>query len=169
MSTNLGIRNNNWLNVRYSSSNDWVGQMGDDGNNYAKFSDPVYGLRAADRVLENYGTKHGIDNLNDAIFRFSPPADNNPTPAYAKFVADKMGISADDKIDLADPAVREQMIAAMAPTDFADHAPPRDGPVQEQPKTVYSRRGAVGVGALDARASRPFSRTLPHVHPCILA
>jgi hypothetical protein len=87
--------------------------MGDDGNNYAKFSDPVYGLRAADRVLENYGTKHGIDNLNDAIFRFAPPADNNPTPAYAKFVADKMGISADDKIDLADPAVREQMIAAM--------------------------------------------------------
>ena len=113
MSTNLGIRNNNWLNVRYNSSNDWVGQMGDDGNNYAKFSDPVYGLRAADRVLENYGTKHGIDNLNDAIFRFAPPADNNPTPAYAKFVADKMGISADDKIDLADPAVREQMIAAM--------------------------------------------------------
>ena len=26
------------------------------------------------------------------------------------------------------------------PIDFADHALPRDGPVQEQPETVYSRR-----------------------------
>ena len=30
-------------------------------------------------------------------------------------------------------------------------------------------RGAVGVVALDARASRPFGRTLPHVNACILA
>lgn len=113
MSTNLGVKNNNWLNIRYSAQNDWLGQTGNDGNDYAQFEDPIYGLRAADRVLENYGAKHGIDNLNDAIFRFAPPSDNNPTPAYAKFVADKMGITADDKIDLSNPDVREQMIAAM--------------------------------------------------------
>ena len=113
MSTNLGVRNNNWLNIRYNSVNDWEGQTGNDGNDYAQFEDPKDGLRAADIVLKNYGVKHGIDNLNDAIFRFAPPSDNNPTPEYAKFVADKMGIDADDKIDLADPATREKMIAAM--------------------------------------------------------
>ena len=118
--SNLGVRNNNWLNIRYNPSNDWVGQTGGDGNNYAKFDDPVNGLRAADIVLKNYGAKHGIDNLNDAIFRFAPPADNNPTPAYAKFVADKMGIGADDKIDLADPNTREKMISAMVQFETPD-------------------------------------------------
>ena len=72
--SNLGVRNNNWLNIRYNPANDWVGQTGGDDNNYAKFDDPVSGLRAADIVLKNYGSKHGIDNLNDAIYRFAPPA-----------------------------------------------------------------------------------------------
>ena len=120
--SNLGVRNNNWLNIRYNPANDWVGQTGGDGNNYAQFDDPVNGLRAADIVLRNYGAKHGIDNLNDAIFRFAPPADNNPTSAYAKFVADKMGISPADKIDLADPATREKMIAAMVRFETPDAA-----------------------------------------------
>ena len=62
--SNLGVRNNNWLNIRYNPNNDWVGQTGGDKNNYAQFEDPIYGLRAADRVLENYGKKHGINNLN---------------------------------------------------------------------------------------------------------
>ena len=118
--SNLGVRNNNWLNIRYNPANDWVGQTGGDANNYAKFDDPVNGLRAADIVLKNYGAKHGIDNLNDAIFRFAPPEDNNPTPVYAKFVADKMGINPDDKIDLADPDTREKMIAAMVQFETPD-------------------------------------------------
>ena len=118
--SNLGVRNNNWLNIRYNAANDWVGQTGADANNYAKFDDPVSGLRAADIVLKNYGAKHGVDNLNDAIFRFAPPEDNNPTPVYAKFVADKMGINPDDKIDLADPNTREKMIAAMVQFETPD-------------------------------------------------
>jgi len=118
--SNLGVRNNNWLNIRYNPSNDWVGQTGGDANNYAIFDDPVSGLRAADIVLKNYGAKHGIDNLNEAIFRFAPPEDNNPTPIYAKFVADKMGINPDDKIDLADPNTREKMIEAMVQFESPD-------------------------------------------------
>ena len=118
--SNLGVRNNNWLNIRYNPANDWQGQTGGDDNNYAIFDDPVSGLRAADIVLKNYGAKHGIDNLNEAIFRFAPPEDNNPTPAYAKFVADKMGINPDDKIDLSDPDVRERMISAMVQFETPD-------------------------------------------------
>ena len=118
--SNLGVRNNNWLNIRHNPANDWVGQTGGDANNYAKFDDPVNGLRAADIVLKNYGAKHGIDNLNDAISRFAPPEDNNPTSGYAQFVADKMGISPDDKIDLEDPATREKMIAAMVQFETPD-------------------------------------------------
>ena len=118
--SNLGVRNNNWLNIRYNPANDWVGQTGGDKNNYAQFDDPVNGLRAADIVLKNYGSKHGIDNLNDAIFRFAPPEDNNPTPAYARFVANKMGIAPDEKIDLDDPDTREKMIQAMVAFESPD-------------------------------------------------
>lgn len=118
-----GVRNNNWLNIRYNPANDWVGQTGSDDSNYAQFEDPVYGLRAADRVLENYGKKHGINTLNDTIFRFAPPEDNNPSSTYAKFVADKMDIDVDDKIDLEDPDTRDKLITSMIGFETPDAVP----------------------------------------------
>ena len=113
MASNLGIRNNNWLNIRHNDANDWVGQTGSDDSGFAQFDDPVSGLRAADKVLTNYGEKHGISTVADAINRFAPPADDNPTEAYAEFVSDKLGVGPDEEIDLSNPAVREQMISAM--------------------------------------------------------
>ena len=52
MSQQKGYVNNNWLNVRYNPNNNWLGQTGDDGENYAQFETPEYGLRAADIVLK---------------------------------------------------------------------------------------------------------------------
>ena len=147
--SNLGVRNNNWLNIRYNPSNDWVGQTGGDANNYAIFDDPVSGLRAADIVLKNYGAKHGIDNLNEAIFRFAPPEDNNPTPIYAKFVADKMGINPDDKIDLADPDTREKMIAAMVQFESPDATS------MYSPTLMAQARGVSNSGVTNTTASAP--------------
>ena len=147
--SNLGVRNNNWLNIRYNPSNDWVGQTGGDANNYAIFDDPVSGLRAADIVLKNYGAKHGIDNLNEAIYRFAPPEDNNPTPVYAKFVADKMGINPDDKIDLADPNTREKMIAAMVQFESPDATS------LYSPTLMAQARGASTSGITNTTASTP--------------
>ena len=147
--SNLGVRNNNWLNIRYNPANDWVGQTGADANNYAKFDDPVSGLRAADIVLKNYGAKHGVDNLNDAIFRFAPPEDNNPTPVYAKFVADKMGINPDDKIDLADPDTREKMIAAMVQFETPDATS------MYSPTLMAQARGVSDSGVTNTTASAP--------------
>ena len=147
--SNLGVRNNNWLNIRYNPSNDWVGQTGGDANNYAIFDDPVSGLRAADIVLKNYGAKHGIDNLNEAIFRFAPPEDNNPTPIYAKFVADKMGINPDDKIDLADPDTREKMIAAMVQFESPDATS------MYSPTLMAQARGVSNIGVTNTTASAP--------------
>ena len=118
--SNLGVRNNNWLNIRYNPENDWVGQTGGDANGYTQFTAPVYGLRAADRVLQNYGEKHGIETLNQAIFRFAPPSDNNPTSGYTRFVADQLGISPNDKINLSDPNTRGKMIEAMVKFETPD-------------------------------------------------
>lgn len=48
-----GIRNNNWLNIKYSPRNRWKGQVGNDGT-FCIFSDPVFGIRAARKILKSY-------------------------------------------------------------------------------------------------------------------
>lgn len=118
----LGIRNNNWLNVRYNPKNPWVGQTGGDDSNYAEFENPVYGIRAADKVLANYQKLHGIDNVADTINRYAPPSDNNPTQSYVDYVSDKMGVKSNDSIDLSDPDVRARMMRAMVGFETPDAA-----------------------------------------------
>ena len=118
----LGIRNNNWLNVRYNPNNPWVGQTGGDDSNYAEFENPVYGIRAADKVLANYQKIHGIDNVADTINRYAPPSDNNPTQGYVNYVSDKMGVKPNEHIDLSDPDVRARMMRAMVGFETPDAA-----------------------------------------------
>ena len=57
------------------------------------------------------------------------------------------------------------------PIDFADHASPHDGPVQEQPETVYSRRmeapwsgGSGGARCACLSAVRPHFTACPSMH-----
>ena len=53
------------------------------------------------------------------------------------------------------------------PIDFADHAPPRDGPVQEQPETVYSRRTEAPWSGGSGRARSAYlSAVRPHFTAC---
>ena len=82
----VGQRNKNWLNVRYNANNNWLGQVGSDNNGYAQFEHPLYGLRAADKVLLNYKLRHNLDTVEDVINRFAPPSDDNPTENYINFV-----------------------------------------------------------------------------------
>ena len=53
------------------------------------------------------------------------------------------------------------------PIDFADHALPRDGPVQEQPETVYSRRTEAPWSGGSGRARCAYlSAVRPHFTAC---
>lgn len=156
MASNLGIRNNNWLNIRYNPANDWVGQTGSDGGGFVQFDDPVNGLRAADRLLSNYGKNYSIDTVTDTIQRFAPPEDNNPTPAYAAYVADKMGLSPDDKIDLSDPAVREQMLSAMVSFETPQAAELYSSAMMDQ---------ARGIGATAAGDAPPVAKRASSTPP----
>lgn len=136
MSNQTGYRNNNWLNVRYNDANKWLGQVGPDANNYAQFESPLHGLRAADRVLENYGVKHGLDTIQDVVNRFAPPDDNNPTENYINFVSRKTGIAADSKIDLQDPGIRESLIAAMIQFETPDAFKEYSSDLLQQARTL---------------------------------
>ena len=108
-----GQRNNNLLNIRYNKGNNWQGQTGQDDSGYAQFDDRISGIRAADKVLNNYGKLHNINTIEGMVNRFAPKDDNNPVNAYIDNIYDKTGIERGSKINLQDPNVRNQLLPVM--------------------------------------------------------
>lgn len=115
-----GDQNNNWLNIRYNPANNWLGQIGASADGFVQFETPLHSLRASDRTLKNYKTRHGINTLQGVVSRWAPPSDKNPTENYINFVSQKTGYAADSPIDLDDPTVRENLIAAMMQFETPD-------------------------------------------------
>ena len=102
---------NNPFNLR-DYNQDWQGQSGTtDG--FVDFEDEFSGVRAADKLLSNYGTREGIDTLRGAIARFAPP-NENLTEDYISFVAEQTGIPSEQPIDLGNEGTRRSILAAMA-------------------------------------------------------
>ncbi|NIB44730.1 structural protein [Pseudomaricurvus alkylphenolicus] len=94
-----GIRNNNWLNIRYNPANNWDGQTGADPDGFAIFSTPEFGIRAAAKLITNYRDFHGIDTIRGIIERWAPDSENN-TDAYIQHVSDYLHYDPDLPIDL---------------------------------------------------------------------
>jgi len=110
--TPRGLRNNNPLNIEAGKFTEGLpGYAGSDGR-FAKFQSPEQGIAAADKLLVSYNTNQGIDTVQGVINRWAPATEND-TSGYAKFVAAKIGVKPGDKIDLSDPTVRQNLIAAM--------------------------------------------------------
>ena len=105
------IGTNNPLNLRDYNQN-WEGETGaTDG--FVDFEDEYSGVRAADKLLSNYGTREGIDTLRGAIARFAPP-NENLTEDYISFVSERTGIPSEQPIDLSDEGTRRNILSAMA-------------------------------------------------------
>ena len=92
-----GIRNNNPLNIRYNPANDWDGQIGADKDRFSIFSSPLYGIRAAAKIVDSY-RERGIVTLQQIIETWAPSIENN-TVAYVMHVAKKMGVEPDHVIN----------------------------------------------------------------------
>lgn len=129
-----GIRNNNPGNIEDGPFAQSIpGYAGSDGR-FAKFETPDAGMTAIDRLLSTYNTKHGIDTVQGAINRWAPPSDNNPTSAYAQYVASKAGVMPTQKLDFQDPSVRQKIAAGIfefengkqAPAGSAGSSPPAE-------------------------------------------
>lgn len=89
---NAGIRNNNPLNIKWtvnSRRDPWEGQTGESGN-FVVFSSPIYGFRAAAKILNTYLSR-GNNTIAGIVKSWAPDSDNNDTRAYINFVAKKMG------------------------------------------------------------------------------
>ena len=97
-----GIRNNNPGNLRESPGDKttWVGERStNDDPIFEEFESPVFGIRALALVLLNYQRKHGLNNVEQIINRWAPPSENN-TKAYAKRVANALGVGLRQPLDL---------------------------------------------------------------------
>lgn len=88
-----GVRNNNPLNIKEDKRNNWSGSVGSAGG-FVQFITPVYGIRAAAKLLRNYRDMYGINTIEGVIKKWAPKIENN-TAAYIKSVSQKTNIEPD--------------------------------------------------------------------------
>jgi hypothetical protein len=100
---NRATRNNNPGNLRYTAWSKLHGATGEDRKGvpdgtpgYAIFPSSAIGIKALWDLLQ--GKSYRNLSLRDAFFRFAPPADNNDTVRYIKFVTGRVGASEDTLI-----------------------------------------------------------------------
>ncbi|MDF5507475.1 structural protein, partial [Vibrio parahaemolyticus] len=94
-----GIRIHNPLNIRIAG-NAWKGKVTPSRDKaFETFKAPEWGFRAGAILLRNYQLRHELHTLTEIIHRFAPPNENH-TANYARFVAGRVGVGMDERIDL---------------------------------------------------------------------
>lgn len=105
-----GLRNNNPLNIEAGGFTEGQpGFSGSDGR-FARFETPEQGVGAANKLLDVYQNKHGLNTVSGIVNRWAPAGDGNNVNSYAANVARQLGIDPNAPIP---PEMRPQLIAAM--------------------------------------------------------
>lgn len=93
-----GIRNNNPLNLRISSSA-WQGKItpNTDGQ-FEQFKTLELGIRAAMVNLRTLIRRDHIERMSDIIYKWAPPSDHNDTEKYIERVSEISSIGRSDRI-----------------------------------------------------------------------
>lgn len=100
----IGIRQNNPGNLRSWGHNPIA-------NGFAQFSTPTAGIAAMAQQLRLYGHR-GINSLDRIIGTYAPSSENN-VGAYVNDVSRQTGFSANQRLNLSDPAVLAPLVSAM--------------------------------------------------------
>lgn len=105
-----GIRNNNPGNLEYRGQ---AGATLEDHANprFARFQTAEQGLAALAAQLRRYGQR-GIDTVRSIISTYAPSIENN-TPGYTNTVANSLGVDANSRLNLNDPAVLQGIMGAI--------------------------------------------------------
>lgn len=106
-----GIRNNNPLNIKISSTV-WQGKTVGTDSTFETFSSAEYGIRAGAKILLTYQQKYGLNTIKDIINRFAPTIEND-TNAYVNHIAQQMGISTSKSISVKDIDTLIPLVTAM--------------------------------------------------------
>jgi hypothetical protein len=83
------------------------------GGKLAQYPDMQTGIAAMDQNLASYG-KQGVNTLSAVISKWAPPNEND-TQAYIKDVSQRLGIPANQKVDLSNPAQPRRLARRQAP------------------------------------------------------
>lgn len=130
-----GVRNNNPGNIDYNPRNAWQGQLGLEVGvpfpRFARFDIPENGIRALGKLLINYRGKDGmpgvggpgIDTVRETITRWAPGNENN-TEAYIAAVARRLGVNANDVIEVRKLATLRVMVTSIISHECAGFAYP---------------------------------------------
>lgn len=86
-----GLRNNNPLNIRHSSSN-WQGKAASQTDkSFVTFTSRVFGYRAAMCIIRTYMTRYNKTCVDAIVKKWAPPIENN-TNAYIEQVCKMSGL-----------------------------------------------------------------------------
>lgn len=119
-----GVRNYNPGNIDYNPRNAWIGQLGLEQGvaspRFARFDSPENGIRALGKLLINYRGKDGmpgvggpgIDTVRETVSRWAPGNENN-TEAYIAAVTAKLGVKANDVINIKDVRTLRVVVGAI--------------------------------------------------------
>jgi hypothetical protein len=108
-----GLRVNNPFNIRISEI-PWVDKITPSADpDFEQFATPGGGIHAGLEILCNYYRHDGCTTVAQIINRWAPPSDDNPTAAYAAFVAKYCGVDPDDQVDVLDPQFLLKLASAI--------------------------------------------------------
>lgn len=120
--TPRGIRLNNPLNIRKSSSK-WDGKViPSSDEEFEEFATIEHGIRAAIKIVHTYVRKHGCRTMEDIIKRWAPPSENN-TKRYIDFVEARTGINRYNEIDITDKREVSAILQAMTMMEVGRELP----------------------------------------------
>ena len=143
-----GLRNNNPLNLEATVN--WTGMQGNDGR-FAVFPDMETGVAAADRNLQTYHQKYGINTVEGIVNRWAPPTENN-SRAYAQTVAQKIGVDPSAPLDMADPQVRRSVLDAMADVENGRNVDLGAAPMQQADLSGFSDEELMRIAGVAPKA-----------------
>lgn len=90
------IGKNNFLNIRYSPFNKWLGQTGKT-NGFCDFETSRLCVRAVGILLMRSYRRKSIITVKDIISRYAPPNENH-TDKYIRYICQQMNCFPDDRM-----------------------------------------------------------------------
>ena len=118
--TPRGVRNCNPGNIRLPKEENMMrdkfeGEIRPSRDkSFRTFAKMAYGYRAMHYLLRKYKNKYSLNTLEQMIYRWAPPSDNNKTEVYVDFVAKRAGIDRKDIVDVSNMTVMCRIVEAMA-------------------------------------------------------
>lgn len=128
MSLPRGIKNNNPLNIEFSKSNNWHGQLKYNKiiePRFCRFSDTMWGYRCAAIILRKYINVYKCNTITKIVERWAPSTDNNNTKAYIATVVKLSDVAADTVIKFDDMVTMLRIMSAMTVVECGNNWDPQ--------------------------------------------